>query len=391
VPCVYDGYTNEGNVISLAAHLATKRHVPLEAHWNTDTKRVRGHVAMKGDNEGAPVVHSFSEFRAPFTQALLNLFVDVRLRGIDHYPDDRLAVNPWQNFVCYEQQVMARLAELQRPYLVQPDAGDDGSLTNYQQFSMYNNFGEGDLFMPWSAAFALMAHVDGSEEAVRYLLRHNLHDPLGMADSAKWATGAAEPYAVTARHDYWNTALGTMALLEWLDGDTSASRQFASLREVQDGLDKVFRIPTNRLHAHEFQASETHASEIPLGDAHSAAAQVAKSHVIAASYSAATIIETGHKAAAHGPELHDAESHSTEATSADVHAVDVHPVDVHSANVHSAERNKPEIDRASMNQEDATHAVIRIVTKAAEPSVSEEPADSRVMTSARNATSKRHD
>ena len=90
---------------------------------------------------------------APFTQALLNLFVDVRQRGIDIYPDDGLATNPWQNFVLYEQSVMVRLAMLGRSWLVQPDAGDDGTLTNYQQFSLYEDFGQNDLFMPWRPPF----------------------------------------------------------------------------------------------------------------------------------------------------------------------------------------------------------------------------------------------
>jgi len=245
VPFIYDGYTNEGNVISLAAHLAVQHHVPIETLWSADVMRVRTPVLKR---DVAPVVHSFSEFRAPFTQALLNLFVDVRGRGIDRYPDAHLAVNPWENYVCYEQQVMARLAELQRPYMVQPDAGDDGTLRNYQQFSLYNDFGQRDLFMPWSAAFALQTQAAGGAEALRFLLRHGLHDPLGMADSAKWATGAAEPYAVAARHDFWNTSLGTMALLEWLDGEEAASHSFAALPEVRDGLDHVFRTPVGRLH-----------------------------------------------------------------------------------------------------------------------------------------------
>ena len=120
-------------------------------------------------------------------------------RGPDRYPDDSLAVNPWQNFVCYEQQVMARLAELGRPYFVEPDAGDDGTLRNYQQFSLYNDFGQRDLFMPWSAAFPLLAGADGAETAMRFLLRHKLHGPLGLADSALWATGASEPHAISAQ------------------------------------------------------------------------------------------------------------------------------------------------------------------------------------------------
>ena len=32
-----------------------------------------------------------------------------------------------------------------------------------------------------------------------------------------------------------------MALLEWLDGEEAASRNFAALPEVRDGLDRVFR------------------------------------------------------------------------------------------------------------------------------------------------------
>ena len=141
-------------------------------------------------------------FGAPFTQALLNLFVDVRQRGIDIYPDDGLATNPWQNFVLYEQSVMARLAMLGRSGLVQPDAGDDGTLANYQQFSLYEDFGQNDLFMPWSAAFPLLAGAPGADAALRFLLQHGLYGPLGLADAAHWKTGQTEPSRVTARHDF---------------------------------------------------------------------------------------------------------------------------------------------------------------------------------------------
>lgn len=236
VSLTYDGYTNEGNVVSLAAHLCGRRQVPVDTLWNANIQRVRAQLAA----ERNPVVHSWKEFRAPFAQALLNLFVDVRRRGIDIYPDEALAVNPWSNFVCYEQQVMARLAELGRPYLVQPDAGDDGTLTDYQQFSIYENFGRADLFMPWSVSFALLAEADGAEEALRFLLLHGLHGPLGLSDSARWETGAAEPYLISARHDFWNTALATMAMLEWLDGENRLSKSFSELPEVKEALDSVF-------------------------------------------------------------------------------------------------------------------------------------------------------
>jgi hypothetical protein len=237
VDLTYNGYTNEGRVVSLAAHLSRRHHVPIETCWNADIHRIRARLA---GGEPPPVVHTIGEFRAPFTQALLNLFVDVRGRGTDGYPDHRLAANPWQNFVDYERGVMNRLAARQRPYLVQPDAGDDGTLSNYQQFSLYEDFGQSDLFMPWSSAFVLMAGADGSEQALRFLLRHRLHGPLGLADSARWTTGAPEPSAVTARHDFWNTALSTMAFLEWLDGEMRLSQSFAALPEVRAALDQVF-------------------------------------------------------------------------------------------------------------------------------------------------------
>lgn len=237
VDLTYDGYTNESSVVSLAAHLSRRHHVPIETFWTKNGHRVRAQLVSL---RNAPVVHSWKEFRAPFTQALFNLFVDVRGRGLDIYPDETLATNPWFNFVCYQQDVMARLAEMGRPCLVQPDAGDDGTLNNYQQFSVHENFGQEDLFMPWSIAFALLAGADGAEDALRHLLCHGLHGPLGLADSARWETGAPEPYAVTARHDFWNTALSTMALLEWLDGQSRSSKRFSELPEVKQALDQVF-------------------------------------------------------------------------------------------------------------------------------------------------------
>jgi len=237
IRCTYNGYTSEGSLISLAAHLTHAHAVTIEKHWNSSANRVRAGLVA---SQGAPVVHQMAEFRSPFTQALWNLFVDVRQRGVDTYPDNRLAVNPWQNFVCYEQNVLARLAELGRPWLVQPDAGDDGSLCCYQPFSVYDSYGRSDLFMPWSAGIALLSGVDRAEPALRFLLEHRLCDVFGLADSARWTTGAAEPYAVAARHDFWNTSLSTMALLEWLDGPQGLSRSFAALPEVRAALDRVF-------------------------------------------------------------------------------------------------------------------------------------------------------
>ena len=257
VPCTYNGYTNEGNLISLAAHLTRGHAVTIEKHWNSSASRVRAALVA---SQGEPVVHQMAEFRSPFTQVLWNLFVDVRQRGVDIYPDNRLAVNPWQNFVCYERNVLAKLAEMGRPWLVQPDAGDDGTLGCYQPFSVYHAYGRNDLFMPWSAAIALLSGADRAEGALRFLLEHRLFDAFGLVDSARWTTGAPEPYAVTARHDFWNTSLSTMAMLEWLEGAGSSSRSFAALPEVRAALDRVF--PAERDNRNRLSATTTPAANV---------------------------------------------------------------------------------------------------------------------------------
>ncbi len=233
----YDGYTNEGKVVSLAAELSTAHHVPLESRWNSDVNRVRAFLVNPDD---AHLVHSLSQFRAPFEQALLNLFVDTSDLGVDNYPNRSLATNPWQNFIRYERETAAKLEALGRTGLFQADAGNGGS-SGYEQYSLYNNFGQGDLFMPWSVALALLAGADSAEDALRMMAGNDLlSGPLGLADSARWATGVAGPTNIPAPQDNWNVVLSTMALLEYLEGNASSSRRFAGLTAVDSALDGVF-------------------------------------------------------------------------------------------------------------------------------------------------------
>ena len=114
---------------------------------------------------------------------------------------------------------------------MEPDAGDDGTLRNYQQFSLYNDFGHCDLLMAWSATLSPVGRGRRPDAAVRFLLRHHLYGPLGLADSSRWATGANEPRVISAER-FLDTGLGTMALLEWLDGPAALSKSFAALPEV---------------------------------------------------------------------------------------------------------------------------------------------------------------
>jgi len=240
--CTYEGYTNEHKVIALAAEVSDAFHVPLANQWNKDVGRV---LASLVDSQQNHLVYSYgTDYRAPFVQALLNLFVDTSDRGADNYPTRSLARNPWMNFVRYEAEVAAKLDQLGRDNFMQPDAGAWG--TDYFPFNLYkeDSFGYPDVFQPWSVAFMLLSGAPGAEDSLRFLLDNGLGNgldgPLGLADSAQWATGAANPTDVPSFADNWNMTLSLMALMAYLDGPDRASRFFADLPEVDAALDTVF-------------------------------------------------------------------------------------------------------------------------------------------------------
>lgn len=115
-PYTYSGFTNENKLIALATHLSEDHHVPLASMWNKDTGRV---VASLVNPDQSFLVYSYGDdYRAPFVQALLNLFVDTSDRGVDSYPDRSLARNPWINFVRYEGEVSAKLQQLGREHFL---------------------------------------------------------------------------------------------------------------------------------------------------------------------------------------------------------------------------------------------------------------------------------
>ncbi len=238
--CTYSGFTNENKVIALAAAVSDDHYVALANEWNKEIGRT---LASLTDPTQDYLVYSYgTDYRAPFVQALLNLFVDISDRGADNYPDRTLARNEWLNYVRYEADVAARLQQLGRDDFFQPDAGAGAG--TYQPWNLYNDFGQPDLFQPWSVALALLAGAPGAEDALRFMLENGLGDgldgPLGMADSAQWATGAADPTDVPSFTDNWNMTLSLMAMMRYLDGSDSAARFFADLPEVKAELDTVF-------------------------------------------------------------------------------------------------------------------------------------------------------
>ena len=235
----YDGYSGEPWLISLAAHLAENHHVDIRTHYHSAVFRQLDSLVNPAD---AHLVHSFDQFRAPFLQWLLPLFVDVAERGIDTYPHYALATNPLENAQQYQREVNAWFAQQGREGFSQPDAGSDVGGTTYQQFSAYNDFGQSDLFMPWSVAFGLLGDPGPAEAALRNAIESQLYGPLGLSDSVTWTTGAAGPSQVTARHDFWNTALSAMGFARFVYQD---QLDFTHLPEVETALDRVFYLTWN--------------------------------------------------------------------------------------------------------------------------------------------------
>ena len=223
-------------MISLAAHLQTNvdHHVDIEELYHSGIRRIETFLV---DPARAHVVHEFREFRAPFLQWLFPLFVDVSDRDLDTYPVSELATNPYDNALRYQRECQDYLGMLGRELFLQPDAGDDGTGTMYEQFSCYHDFGQPSLFMPWSVAFSLLADSTVGDPALRHYLQNGLHGPLGLSDSTIWETGAPAPTGVPARHDFWNLSLSTMALMQY---SFEINKLLAGLPEVSEALDKVY-------------------------------------------------------------------------------------------------------------------------------------------------------
>ncbi len=246
-PHRYKGFTSEGKTISLAAELSDSHHVALEEQWHSDTFRTFDHLA---DPELEAMVYGNEDHRAPFSLALINLFLDMSDRGVDNYPVASQRVNPWHNFQNYEADSAEHLANLDRPYFFQPDAARGGPPSGYKAYSLYNLYPAGsvtneDLFMPWSSTLALLSGSPEAELALRFLLQNDMHGPLGMPDGARWQTGASDPSQVNALQDNWNLSLSLMALMRYLDGVDGGARFLADLPQVADALDALFFAPTS--------------------------------------------------------------------------------------------------------------------------------------------------
>lgn len=230
----YDGYSGEVWCISLAAHLMPRNRVPIARYFHTANQRVR---ASCTSSPSPAVVHADQRFRAPFLQWLFPIFVRLNGYRVDSYPVRSLATNPLDNAISYQRDVHRSLAAAGRAALLQLDAGDDGSGHHYEQYSCFEDFGEPDLLMPWSAPFSLMAEPAVGAAALRRELAQGLHGPLGLSDSARWAIGASRPHQVTARHDFWNLSLSTMAMTSYLYGDNAF---LTRLPEVKAALAEMY-------------------------------------------------------------------------------------------------------------------------------------------------------
>ena len=234
----YDGYSGEVYVISLAAHLATTGHVDITTQFHS-ADRV---LADLGNNNAQYLVHPSTDFRSPFLQWLFPIFVDVRNRGDTTHPDPELAINPYENAVRYQLDVIDSLTN--RGLALQPDAADDGTGNRYITPSAFENFGTPSLTMPWSAGFVLAADPGAGTNTVRSLLQQNLVGPFGPVDSARYDSPTGELTQFNGRYDLWNTSLWMSAAVEYLYGDNSL---LTTQPKVIAALDMVFEASTNTL------------------------------------------------------------------------------------------------------------------------------------------------
>ncbi len=235
---VYDGYSGEVYVISLAAHLANTGHVDIKTQFHS-ADRV---LADLGNNNAQYLVHPSTNFRSPFLQWLFPIFVDVQNRGDTTYPDPELAINPHLNAVRYQLDVIETLTNRGLP--LQPDAADDGTGNRYITPSAFENFGAPSLTMPWSSGFVLAADPGAATDTLKSFLQQNLVGPFGPVDSAQYDSPTGELTLFNGRYDLWNTALWMSAAVEYLYDDNSL---LTTQPEVVAALDMVFQASTNTL------------------------------------------------------------------------------------------------------------------------------------------------
>ena len=226
--CTYSGYTNEHKVIALAAEVSDDSsraaRQPMEQGHGP-----RARVAGRSAARTTWSIHLEPSIERRSCRRCLNLFVDTSDRGADNYPVRSLARNPWANFVRYEADVAAKLDQLGRDNFVQPDAGAGAG--TYQPVEPLQQLRPAESVSALERRAGAHGRRPGTEEALRFLLDNGLGNgldgPLGLADSAQWATGAANPTSVPSFADNWNMTFSLMALMEFLEGPDRASRFFA--------------------------------------------------------------------------------------------------------------------------------------------------------------------
>ncbi|MFO0868997.1 MAG: FG-GAP-like repeat-containing protein [Pirellulales bacterium] len=236
----YSGYSTEVYLISLAAGLAGD--VPIEDTFRQGIDVTSGPLT---DATSGYLMHSQPAFRAPFTQWLFSLWVDVEQRGDIAIPGAEFyrAPNPLWNAERFAADLRAWLEQENR--IAPRDAADNGmgghgirsalgphgaaGTETYHQYSPWLAQGEPDLVMPWSLWFDRQ-EVEAPNQRVETLFAQGLAGPFGLADSAIWLAGADSPTRWNGRADLWNVSLATLALLQ----------SSGNSPQVDQQLDRVF-------------------------------------------------------------------------------------------------------------------------------------------------------
>lgn len=223
-PGFYDSYSTEVHLLALTAQIAGSERVPIARSWNAGVHRVR-----LGSGRDWFVTAETEEYRSPFMQFLLNLFVKTSDRGADNFPVASLRRNPWANARKYQQFVTMELASASRG--LQPDAGIDLAGT-YGSYSLWR--GPSRLSMPWSATFVHLADQSIGLDAFRNSLKKGHHSLFGFSEAVERGTPVA-------RADLWNVSLSALALTALRPG---GNRVLSGDPVIDGHLDKVFPQPS---------------------------------------------------------------------------------------------------------------------------------------------------
>ena len=210
--CTYGGYTNENKVIALAAALSTAHNVPLARMWNGDVGRTATSLVTPENYLVYSYGTDYREHLRASTVEPVCRYVESRGRQLSH----AFARAKSLGELCSLRS--RRIGETHPARAERLHATRCRSRRRHvRAMELVQQLRSAKSVSAVECCRVLLAGAPGADDALRYLLDNGLGSgldgPLGLADSAQWATGAANPTDVPSFADNWNITLSTMALI----------------------------------------------------------------------------------------------------------------------------------------------------------------------------------